>query len=195
MSRLPVNDSLVLGLKVSVAKEGGFMSRLAFLMLLSFVAAGCTTVPKSLAVGRFVEVTPAAAQTDGFVGQRVRWGGSIATAEPGKRETCFEVVSRPLDSSARPKETDRTEGRFIACAPGFYDPAVYAQGREVTITGVLQKAVVRKLGEYDYRFPRVGDDAVYLWPKLEVYERWPPYYYGPYWYGPWPGRYWYPYWW
>jgi len=171
------------------------MSRWAYLSLLVSLVTGCASVPGPLAVGRFVDVTPQAAQAGQFVGQRVRWGGIIASTETGERETCFEVVSRPLDSSARPEQTDKSEGRFIACAWGFYDPSVYAQGREITVTGTIRNAVVRKVGDYDYRFPKVRAETVYLWPKREIYDRWPPYYYGPYWYGPWPGRYWYPYWW
>lgn len=172
------------------------MNRWASLCLLLIVLAACATVPQSLSGGLFADVTPASAQSDHDIGQRVRWGGNIVTVEPAKNETCLEVVSRPLDSSARPQETDRTAGRFIACVRGFYDPAVYAQGREVTIIGTLQSAIVRKVGEYDYRFPRVSADAVHLWPMRERYERWPPYYYAdPFWYGPWPYWHRYPYWW
>lgn len=171
------------------------MNRWTCLSLLLSLLTGCTTVPGPLAVGRFAEVSPQAAQAGQFVGQRVRWGGAIETVDTGKQETCIEVVSRPLDSSARPEETDRSEGRFIACAWGFYDPAVYAQGREITVTGTIRGTVERKVGDYDYRFPKVRAETVYLWPKRDLYYRMPPYYYGPYWYGPWPGWYWYPYWW
>jgi len=173
------------------------MYRWVYGWLLPIVMAGCVSVPKPLTGGHFINVTPAGAQTDHFVGQRVRWGGGIVTVEPGKSETCFEVVSRPLGSSMRPQDTDRTDGRFSACASGFYDPVVYAQGREVTFVGTLQNAIVRKLGEYEYRLPRVKAETVYLWPKREIYPGWSPYYYDPYWYGPWgpwPRWYWYPYW-
>jgi len=167
------------------------MNRWTYLFLLPIAVSGCATVPKPLAVGAFAEVTPGVAQSsDHFVGQRVRWGGSIANTEPGKNETCFEVVSHPLDSNARPLETDMTEGRFIACAPGFYDPEVYAKGREVTIIGNIQGATVRKLGEYEYRYPQISAETIYLWPKLLPYSYYGsphPYYnnYEPYWYNPW----------
>jgi outer membrane lipoprotein len=176
------------------------MNRWTILFLLPIAVAGCATAPKPLAVGSFSEVTPSAAQNDNFVGQRVRWGGSIANTEPGKSETCIEVVSHPLDRTARPLETDMTWGRFIACAPDFYDPEVYAKGREVTIIGNIQETTVRKLGEYEYRYPQINVETVYLWPKLIPYSYYGsqyPYYYGPYWYnpwGPWHGQFGSPFW-
>ncbi len=147
------------------------MNRWIFLFLLPSAVAGCTTVPKPLAVGSFAEVTPSAALNDNFVSQRVRWGGSIANSEPGKNETCFEIVSHPLGSDARPLATDMTWGRFIACAPGFYDPEVYSKGREVTVIGNIQSTAVRKLGEYEYeyRYPQINAETVYLWPRLIPY--------------------------
>lgn len=158
-----------------------------FLVFLPIAVAGCTTIPNQLSVGPFSEITPQSAQTDHFIGQRIRWGGSIANTELGKDETCFEVVSYPLGSSARPLETDMTSGRFIACAPHFYDPEVYANGREVTMIGTIQGTTVRKLGEYEYRYPKINAEAVYLWPKFVPYYGGPYYggYYGPYWYNPW----------
>ncbi|RFC35900.1 MAG: Outer membrane lipoprotein Slp family protein [Candidatus Nitrotoga sp. SPKER] len=97
------------------------MNHWTLLFLLPILTTGCATVPKPLAAGAFVNVTPNAAKNGNFVDQHVRWGGSIAKAEPGKDETCFEVVSYPLDSSTRPIATDMTEGRFITCAPDFYE--------------------------------------------------------------------------
>lgn len=178
------------------------MNRWIFLFLLPSAVTGCATVPKPLAVGTFANVTPSAAQNDDFIGERVRWGGTIAKTEPGKNETCFEVVSYPLDSTARPLETDTTEGRFIACAPYFYDPEVYSKGREVTIIGNIQTASVRKVGEYEYRYPQVSAETIYLWPKIIPYSYYGyPYYngyYGPY-YNYWGPRYYgyygSPYWW
>ncbi|CAH1387237.1 Slp family lipoprotein [Candidatus Nitrotoga sp. M5] len=160
-----------------------------WIFLIPIAVAGCATVPKPLAVGEFSEATPNAAQIADFVGQRIRWGGSIASTETGKNETCFEIVSHPLDSKARPLDSDMTWGRFIACESNFYDPEVYAKGREVTVVGNIQNTIVRKLGEYEYRYPQVNAETVYLWPKIVPYygSRYPYYngYYGSYWYNPW----------
>jgi outer membrane lipoprotein len=124
------------------------------------------------------------------VGERVRWGGELVSTTPGGGNTCFEVVSKPLDERARPRSVDESFGRFIACAPGFYDPAIYAPRRDVTVVGTLEPAEPGKVGDADYTFPRLRADAVYLWPKLEpgdlgYYPYWYPYGWG--WGGPWWG--------
>ena len=149
--------------------------------LMALILSACaTTPPARLSGGPFSTITPSLARTRDLVGSRVRWGGTIAEVVPGKSETCFQVVGRPLDSEARPEEGDSTEGRYIACAAGFYDPAVYASGREITVTGTLESPQPGRIGEYEYRFPRVSADEVYLWP------RWEPAYYSPFWYSPGP---------
>ena len=158
-------------------------------LAIPFFLGACTaTVPARLAQGPFANITQHMAQTENLVGQRVRWGGSIASVNPAKNETCIQVVSHPLDSAARPEDSDQTDGRFVACAPAFYDPAVYAIGREVTVVGILQIPSSGKIGKYDYLFPRVAADDIYLWPKRKIYQNYDPYY-DPFAYpmmGPWP---------
>ncbi len=161
--------------------------RWLLLSVLPCVWGACVTPPAVLSGGAFSETTVEEAQSRDLTGQRVRWGGSIVATEPGKDETCFEVVSRPLDREARPRRTDDSDGRFLACAAGFFDPAVYAEGREISVVGTLQATTLRKIGEYEYRYPRVIAENVYLWPKREPV---PPYYY----YGPWAGPPWYSVW-
>ena len=129
--------------------------------------AGCgTMVPQQLAGNDFADVTVHQAQSQPEVlGLRVRWGGSIVHTMPGKKDTCMEVLSRPLDYQARPAEDDRSDGRFVACLPGFYDPEVYAPRREITVIGTLQTPTIGKIGNLDYVYPRVATDTLYLWPK------------------------------
>jgi outer membrane lipoprotein len=145
--------------------------------------AACARPPRPIA-GEFPSVQVADVQRGDHTGERVRWGGVIVETRPEQDRTCFELVSLPLDGRARPRLVDDTYGRFEACAPGFYDPAIYQERREVTVVGAVQDVVTGKVGDYDYRFPRVAAETVYLWP-----ERPDPsvVYYGayPYW-NPWP---------
>src|SRR6185437_7046096 len=64
-------------------------------------------------------------------------------------------------------------GRFVACKQGFYDPEVFAKGREITVTGSLDGTVQHKIGEYDYTYPRVAANTIYLWPKRPIYMQRP----------------------
>jgi outer membrane lipoprotein len=167
--------------------------------LLILPLSACMVPPPQLAKGPFQNIPVAQAQQQELRGGRVRWGGTIASVDVGKTDTCFEIVSHPLDKEARPVASDETGGRFIACAPGFYDPSVYAEGREVTVTGTLESPVTRKIGERDYLFPRVKASVVYLWPRRPPYRSYSYPYYYPYYgyrpfYDPFMDPFWYPYW-
>ena len=154
----------------------------------------CATMPQPLQ-GTYSDVSTASAQQGGAGGAKVRWGGEIIKTEPGPQQTCFYLLSRPLDKQARPESgtSGATEGRFVACHDGFYDPEVFTRGRELTVTGTLHGTVTKKVGEYDYAYPRVEADMVYLWPKRPLTVRYPPGYYDPFW-GPGWGPYWGPGW-
>ena len=129
--------------------------------------AACATQPKPLQ-GEFAPITPRDASSADRTGLMVRWGGRIVEVQPQPNRTCFEMISTRLNSSGRPYwATDDVGGRFIACREGFYDPALFQQDREVTFTGRIDGYESRQIGEYDYRFPRVAADVVYLWPVRE----------------------------
>jgi outer membrane lipoprotein len=174
--------------------------RLLILAAASAALGACATMPQPLQ-GNYANVTAMGAQQGGAGGTQVRWGGEIIKTEPGPQETCFYILSRPLDGQARPKLGDagQSQGRFMACHPGFYDPEVFTRGRELTVTGTLQGTVTRKVGEYEYAYPRVEANVVYLWPKRPIYvgTPYPPGFYDPFWgpgWGPWGYGYGYPYW-
>ena len=149
--------------------------------IMTLTLGACSTfVPAPLGGNDFADVTPHMAQDSPEVlGQRVRWGGSIASVSPAKNHTCFQVVSHPLDYSARPEEDDRTNGRFIACISGFYDPEIYAVKREITVIGTLQTPTIGNIGSYKYIFPNLDIETLYLWPKPSPINNVPAYEFGP----------------
>ncbi|AKC85729.1 Slp family lipoprotein [Pseudoxanthomonas suwonensis] len=148
----------------------------------------CATAPQPLQ-GSFLPVTPEQAVIGQQVGASVRWGGRIVQTTPGADSTCFQVVATPLNASGRPDSNaaDNAQGRFVACRAGFYDPAVFTPGREVTFVGRVQDTESVRIGEYDYRLPRMAADVVYLWPIIRevrvVHDPWGPW--GPWGPGPW----------
>ncbi|ADV27850.1 outer membrane lipoprotein Slp [Pseudoxanthomonas suwonensis 11-1] len=155
-----------------------FLTAAAGLSLL----AACATAPQPLQ-GSFPQVTPqqAVAATPGS--SPVRWGGRIVETQPKQDRTCFQMVAMPLNATGRPQSNsaDVTQGRFVACRAGFYDPAVFTPGREVTFVGRVEGTESVRIGEYDYHLPQLAADVVYLWPEVrEVEVVVPPYPYGPY---------------
>ena len=144
------------------------MFRFAVLALSALLLAACATQPGPLQ-GDYNPITPRQAAATDSTGATVRWGGRIVSVEPKSNRTCFEMISADLGSSGRPYwGSAHTGGRFLACRTGFYDPAVFERNREVTFIGRLDGYENRRIGQYDYRFPRVEADVVYLWPLREM---------------------------
>lgn len=168
--------------------------RVLFLTVVGALAlGGCATIPQPLA-GNYAPVTLDAARSGTANAAQVRWGGEIVETQPQEQQTCFFVLAEPLDSQARPKAGGESLGRFVACKQGFYDPEVFAKGREITVTGTLNGTVQHKIGQFDYAYPKVEASNVYLWPKRPLYiqrpydpwDRWGPWG-DPFWggWGPW----------
>lgn len=142
-------------------------SRLSALALATTLVAACVSAPVPLQ-GQFTPITPRQAADHDSRGALVRWGGRIVAVEPGENRTCFEMLATTLDVTGRPHwATDEVGGRFIACRTGFYDPALFEQNREVTFTGRVDGYENRRIGGYDYRFPHMAADVVFLWPVVE----------------------------
>jgi outer membrane lipoprotein len=163
------------------------MSRrvLLFSIVGALAMGGCATIPKPLQ-GDYAPVSLSDAQSGTATATRVRWGGEIVQTQPREQQTCFFVLAEPLDSQARPKSGEESLGRFVACRQGFYDPEVFAKGREITVTGTLAGTTQHKIGEFDYTYPKVEADNVYLWPRRPLYIQRP--YYDPW--GPWGDPFW-----
>lgn len=164
------------------------MTRFPILLAMAALVTGCATVPTPLR-GEFAPLAPQQAASSEQAGDLVRWGGRIVAVEPSPQQTCFEVLGRDLTGTARPvRSIDQTQGRFIACRAGFYDPAIFTTERDITVTGRIVDFETRRIGEYDYRYPRIAAEVIYLWPPEVAQER--IYYNDPFWpsyYGPWWG--------
>lgn len=164
--------------------------RIVFLSVVGALAlGGCATIPQPL-VGNYAPVSLEAARAGSANATPVRWGGEIIQTQPREQQTCFFVLAEPLDSQARPRSGAESQGRFVACKQGFYDPEVFAKGREITVTGTLAGTAQHKIGEFDYTYPKVEANNVYLWPKRPLYIERPYDPWGPWGPGPWGDPFW-----
>jgi outer membrane lipoprotein len=72
----------------------------AVLLLALVMLAACMRPPRPIA-GDFPPVQVTDVQGGAHVGERVRWGGIIVETRPEQDQTCFQIVSLPLDARAR----------------------------------------------------------------------------------------------
>ena len=162
----------------------------AFLSLV-FFASGCARViSKGLRaqVDKETHLKEVIQDPEAYQGKIVLWAGVIIGAKNRKEGTLIEVLQKPADMEGRPKNVDRSDGRFLALYDGYLDVALYAQGREVTVAGEIKGKRVLPLDEIEYTYPVISVKEIHLWsPKSK--DRFYPY---PYWHYPW-GWY-YPYW-
>jgi len=166
--------------------------------------AGCASVPAPLE-GNYSESFFPDQAGDRSIGANVRWGGLVVETRPEAGRTCIEILAQELDRTARPVRSDQEHGRFIACRDEFIDPEIFVNGREVTVAGRLTEFSQGKVGEFEYVYPFVAADAIYLWPERQEqywhgygYYGWGypyswPYYRMPFYYGGFYSRYHYPY--
>lgn len=132
----------------------------------------CAQVPKAVQNDELITATVADIQQSPAktLEQSIRWGGTIVNVSNHENFTDIVVVSRPLDRIARPMPDQLSEGRFIARLQGFGEPEDYANGREVTVTGILTSIEVGEVGQAAYSFPVVEVSGIYLWHKRTAYD-------------------------
>lgn len=161
--------------------------------------AGCASTPTALqnAPAESPPVATVRERPESYVGERVRWGGTIAGVINRQSETLLVIVARPLRDNGRPYADAGSPGRFLARVPGFLDPAVYGEGRSLTVVGTIAGSEVRAIGDYPYRYPVVRADSYHLWeplpPPRPAHCFHSPFWYDPLWYPSWYGPYPWPY--
>lgn len=170
----------------------------ALLFAAAVLGAGCASnVPREISepLPDSPGVADAAAMPERVEGRHVRWGGTVAAVQNRADGTELELVTRELGAFGRPRATDASAGRALVRVPEFLDPAIYAEGRAVSVYGTLAGREQRLLGERPYDYPVVRAEKVYLWPErppLYVYP-YPDPFYDPWFdsplYGPWGLRY------
>ncbi len=156
------------------------LSILSVIGLAWFVSA-CTTEPKLPVPDNNPPVIAVQENVEAYKDKYVTWGGIILETHTRQDLTEIVILSKRLTQSTRPVEQDESLGRFVAQSKLFLDPALYAPNREITVHGKVVRKEQRKIGDYDYSYPIVAVESLYLWPPRPEPD---PYWYDP-WYGPW----------
>lgn len=112
-----------------------------------------------------------------YEGKVVIWSGTLLEARNTPEGTLLKVLQKPADYQGRPKFTDDSQGRFLALERRYLDPAIYAQGRAVTVAGEIVGKETQPQGDIEYTYPLLEVKDLHLWPERRPD---PPYYPYPY---------------
>jgi outer membrane lipoprotein len=131
-----------------------------------FITAGCAppfskeTLDK---VNRNVSFQELKKEPEQFKGTWVMLGGMIVGSKNAKEGTLIEILQRPLDTDGRPLQTDSTEGRFLIQSDTFLDPAVYHEGRLITVVAEVIGRKELPLDDIMYTYPLLSVKDLHLW--------------------------------
>lgn len=157
----------------NIKSQFSILPCLAFLPVLVLLAGCASNIP--LEIRTKIPGSPSLEQVridfEKYSGARVRWGGLITKVENLESKTIIEILSRPLYRYGRPEQSDQSQGRFLARVSGFFDPAIYENGRLITIVGELIEMHSGKIGEYEYLFPVIAARSHYLWPPEDPLDK------------------------
>jgi outer membrane lipoprotein len=112
---------------------------------------------------------------DAFKGRTVILGGDILKTQNTEQQTSIEILQKPLDRLEAPILTDQTAGRFIVQCDQYLDPAVYDQGRHITVAGKILGSYTGQVGEAEYLYPLVSCLELHLWPRVSYDRTYPVY--------------------
>ena len=133
-----------------------------------------------------------------YEGKVVLWGGVIIDSKNLKEGTRVTVLQKDLNRWGRPRESDRSQGRFIVLYLGYLDTAIYRRDREITVAGEIIGQKVLPLDQIEYTYPLLSPREIHLWREVKKTEYpygphpwWWDYPYWPYWYRWHPYRPWY----
>lgn len=135
-------------------------------LLVFFIAAGCAPpFPKETLdkVNRNVSFQELKKEPEKFKGTLVMLGGVIVGSKNTKEGALIEILQKPLDSSGSPLQTDATEGRFLIQSDAFLDPAVYHEGRLITVVAEVVGRRELPLDDIMYAYPLLAVKDLHLW--------------------------------
>jgi len=102
--------------------------------------------------------------------ESLRWGGKIINVTNKEKSSQAQLLFYPLDHSGRPQTVTETEGRFMISKDQFLDPAVYKEGVEVTVSGILTGKIKHKVGKKTLSLPILSVKHIHLWPERRQYD-------------------------
>jgi outer membrane lipoprotein len=168
------------------------ITRCVLVLLASVVLLSCSPLSRSVRQEAETGIAFEAVRHDPetYVGKKLVLGGYILQVVNMPKVTKITVLQTPLGAQDRPQSREQSQGRFVAVYDGFLDPAVYEEGRMLTVAGAVLGKEVIQIDGHSYPSVAIKPIETHLWKKEEIrpYPFYDPYYY-PYFYDPWYPRY------
>lgn len=118
-------------------------------------------------------------KADEWRGQTVIVGGYIVEAYNDNGTGTLVLLQTPLSFAEEPLSKDDSEGRVLVRAKGDIDPEIYANGRRVTLAGVILGRVGPETKGCLATCLELGKRELHLWPEYRYVPQ--PYYVPYYW--------------
>lgn len=152
------------------------------LLLACLLLTACSGLPERVKNVPVTDVSysQASRNLNKYDGASVRWGGVIVEVKNEQNFTLLQVLSYPLNYYGNPDLGEPSEGRFVIKSPKFLDPAIYEEGRQITVAGTIKGDIEQVVDDKSLLMPLILSEAVYLWPA--GYGYYGSRYYMPYWY-------------
>ena len=144
--------------------------RLSLIMLVGSILLGCASGISTQArsqvtyFGTFGELQQ---QPDNHKGDVVLLGGRIIENHATSAGSELIVLQLMLDGAGRPRNDDRSMGRFIVKTDPFLDPAIYAKGVLITGVGRVQGGETRTIDQMAYNYPLIESMEIQKWPPRQ----------------------------
>lgn len=154
--------------------------KLILAAMLALGLAACSTVPRGhlneavrTAPQNDIQLAEVKSDIDVYMDTLVRWGGEVMRSEPIKTDQGLdlirvEVLQRDLDSKARPKESENSDGRFVAYIPQPEKKLSSLKGHLITVVGAISNAEQMQLNENSsVTLPVLESKDFYVWHQYD----------------------------
>lgn len=168
--------------------------KLVAIAIAAVMLSGCVSIPQSIKGTNSAVKNETYSTMYGdfpfYKGREVRIGGRVTNVINNNKETLFEIVTLPLNDSARPEINRNYQGRVMVKANEFIDP-ISLRGHFVTVVGTVNSIVEGRVGNFDYNFIRLDLIGYQIWKvrddimPIGVMD----YGFGPYWQNQWGAAY------
>ena len=138
----------------------------AVFLSLALVLTGCATGISSQARSQITYTGPfnsVQMHPENYINQTVMWGGRVIEINAGNELSEIIVLQLELSNQGYPRESDRSQGRFLVRSSKFMDPAIYPDGTLITLVGKVDGSETRLIGEMPYLYPVVTLIEIRKW--------------------------------